>query len=560
MGLTSAMYTGLTGMNVNQTRIETIGNNIANVNTNAFKGSRTLFQTQFSQILSLGSAPSDTTGGTNPMQIGHGATVATTQRSTIAGSLETTGQNSDLAIEGNGFFVLRDPSGGEYYTRDGAFSLNAKNELVSADGMRVRGFGVDSAFNIVSGTLTDLVVPLGSQDIARATTNVAMDGDLSAAALPASGGSETRTQALVNGGGGAAVGTTLLSDVRSASNAGVPLFAAGDTITVTGVTKGDRTIGAAQFVVGTTGNTLDDFAAWLETTLGIQDVDGVPGDPGVTIDNGQLVIRSNAGESLGLHFDNSDVRSSNSGSPLPLQFTQAAEAVGDGVFTSFTVYDSLGTPVSVNVSFTLESTPDTGPVWRYYLETGAAGAQSIALGTGTIAFDPQGRYLRTTGNQVNIPRSGTGAETPLAFALDFSTLNGLSTEASNVVMASQDGYPPGTLITFAVGPDGVVTGTFSNGNTKPLGQVALATFANDAGLVALSDNTYAAGPNSGPAAVKAPQTLGAGSIRGGALEMSNVDITREFIGLITSSTAFQAASRVITTSNEMLDQLLLALR
>ena len=103
-------------------------------------------------------------------------------------------------------------------------------------------------------------------------------------------------------------------------------------------------------------------------------------------------------------------------------------------------------------------------------------------------------------------------------------------------------------------------GSFSNGLSRKLGQVALATFANDAGLLAEADNLYSAGPDSGPAAVVTPGTQGAGQIRGGALELSNVDLAREFIGLITSSTAFQANSRVISTSNEMLDQLLLTLR
>ncbi len=222
MGLTSAMYTGLTGLNVNQTRIETIGNNIANVNTNAFKGSRTLFQTQFAQTLSEGAAPSDTSGGTNPMQVGLGALVATTQRTMTPGSLETTGLPGDLALEGPGYFVVRDAGGREYYTRDGAFSLNAQNQLVSADGLRVRGFGVDPSFKIVPGTVQDLQVPLGTQDVARATENVSIDGDLSAAETRATAGSVTTSQALVDGGGTPAAAATALADLRSATTPAVP--------------------------------------------------------------------------------------------------------------------------------------------------------------------------------------------------------------------------------------------------------------------------------------------------------------------------------------------------
>ena len=560
MGLTSAMYTGLTGLNVNQTRIETIGNNIANVNTNAFKGSRTLFQTQFAQTLSEGAAPSDTSGGTNPMQVGLGALVATTQRTTTPGSLETTGLPGDLALEGPGYFVVRDAGGREYYTRDGAFSLNAQNQLVSADGLRVRGFGVDPSFKIVPGTVQDLQVPLGTQDVARATENVSIDGDLSAAETRATAGSVTTSQALVDGGGTPAAAATALADLRSATTPAVPLFAAGDTITVSGATRGGREVSSQQFVVGTTGNTLGDLATFLQGTLGIQTGTDVPGQPGVTIENGALVICSNNGEPNAIAVHNNDLTSSSTGTPVPLQFSATSQAVGSGVFTSFTAYDSLGNPVPVNVTFTLDDTPATGPVWRYYVESAEAGQPPQVLGTGTAAFDTQGRFVSATGNQFTVSRTGSGAATPLNVTLDLSAVNGLATQVSNVIMSKQDGYPPGTLTAYSVGNDGTLTGTFSNGVSHTLGQVAVATFANEAGLVAETGNLFSVGPNSGPAAVKAPGTLGAGTVRGGALEMSNVDLSREFIGLITASTGFQAASRVITTSNDMLNQLLMTLR
>ena len=149
MGLTSAMLTGLTGLAANGTRVETIGNNIANVNTTAFKGSRTLFQTLFSQTLSQGTAPSTTSGGTNPVQVGHGVVVGATTRNTTNGALETTGLPADLAVDGGGYFVVRSAAGREYYTRDGSFSLNSDNQLITADGNYLMGYGVDSNFSIV---------------------------------------------------------------------------------------------------------------------------------------------------------------------------------------------------------------------------------------------------------------------------------------------------------------------------------------------------------------------------------------------------------------------------
>ncbi len=560
MGLTSAMYTGLSGLNANQTRIETIGHNIANANTTAFKSSRTLFQTQFAQTWSMGTPPSESSGGTNPFQIGLGTVVGSTSRNLTSGSVETTGMPSDLAIEGAGYFIVQSPAGRRSYTRDGAFSLNSDNQLVTMDGNRVQGFGVDANSNIVPGSLQHLEIPIGELSIARATQNVIMDGDLSAAETIATQGSQHASQALVDGSGTAVVADTALSDVRSATALDAVLFADGDVITVSGASCGGRDVPAQQFTVGTTGNTLGDFATWLQGALGIQTDPALAGAPGVTVEGGALVIRSNAGEPNAIQIAADDITSNNATSPLPFQLTQTADAVGTGVYTSFTVYDSLGTPVQVNATFTLESTPATGPVWRYLLEAPGDGTTPPSYATGTVSFDTGGNFLSANGNQLNIDRSGSGAATPLTVTLDFSGVNGQSTAVSNVILADQDGFPPGSLNSYAIGEDGTITGVFSNGLSRTLGQVALATFRNEAGLVADTDNLFSAGPNSGPAEVVAPGTLGAGSVRGGALEMSNVDLSREFIGLITASTGFQASSRVISTANEMLDQLLMTLR
>jgi flagellar hook protein FlgE len=554
------MYTALSGLQVNQTRIETIGHNIANVNTTAYKGSRTLFQTQFARTLSLGTPPSETSGGTNPMQVGLGAMIGTTQRNTNSGSLETTGIASDMAVDGAGYFVVQTPAGHTYYTRDGSFSLNSANQLVTQDGYYLRGYGVDENYQVIPGQLQNLEIPLGRMRIARATENVAIAGDLSAAETIATRGSEHNSQPLVNGGGAAVTANTLLTDVRAAAQPGSVLFADGDVITVSGAARGGRALQPEEFTVGVTGSTLGDFAAWLQNALGIQTDPALAGSPGVSIAGGALVIRSNTGEPNAIAITGNDLTSNNVAVPLPLQFTQINEAAGTGVFTSFTVYDSLGNAVPVNATFTLEDTPDTGPVWRYYLESAANDLTPHSYATGTLSFDTAGNFVSATGNQILIDRTGTGAAAPLSVTIDFSALNGQSTAVSNVLMADQDGYPPGTLSGYGVGTDGTITGLFSNGLARTLGQVALATFANDGGLVAEANNLYSAGANSGPPAVTTAGSLGAGLIQGGTLELLNVDLSSEFIGLITSSTGYQAASRVISVSNEMLDQLLMTLR
>jgi flagellar hook protein FlgE len=368
------------------------------------------------------------------------------------------------------------------------------------------------------------------------------------------------SQGFVDGGGALAAAGTRLTDLRTAAAPGVALFAAGDTITVSGVTKGGREMPARQFVVGTDGNTLNDLASWMQTQFGIETAAGAPGNPGVTVENGTLVVRSNTGDENAIEIGNSDFTSTNAGSPLPFTFTETSPSVGTGLFTSFTVYDSLGAPIPVNATFMLDSTPNSGPVWRYYLESGEPNASPRNLGTGTVSFDTDGNFVSTDGNQFSLDRSNTGAASPLTFSIDFNMVNGLSTRASDVIMAEQDGYPPGTLTNYAIDTDGTIVGIFSNSLTQNLGQVAVATFTNELGLVAESENLFAMGPNSSQPRILEPGTLNAGTVRSGALEMSNVDLSREFIGLITSSTAFQAASRLISTSNEMLDQLMLTLR
>jgi len=180
MGLTSALFTGLSGLNSSQFRLDVIGDNIANINTTGFKGSRTLFQSQFSRTLSAGTKPGNGQGGTNPVQIGLGSTIGTIQRSFTPGSVETTGVPSDMSIEGDGFFVLRTPENEQVYTRDGAFTLSADNRLITQDGFFVQGYSVDSDFNLLPGKLTDISIPLGSLTTARATDTAQMDGTLNA--------------------------------------------------------------------------------------------------------------------------------------------------------------------------------------------------------------------------------------------------------------------------------------------------------------------------------------------------------------------------------------------
>ena len=210
----------------------------------------------------------------------------------------------------------------------------------------------------------------------------------------------------------------------------------------------------------------------------------------------------------------------------------------------------------------VESKSDTGTVWRFFAESINDTDLSPVLGTGTLTFDANGQFVAATGTDFSIDRAGVGSATPLAFTLDFSSLTALASldGTSELVMASQDGAPAGIMTGYSIGRDGVVTAAFSNQQTQVLGQVALATFPNEEGLVALSDNTFTVGPNSGEAAILAPQTGRGGAVVAGALEQSNVQIAREFINLISASTGVSSASRVVRAADDLLQELLLLAR
>lgn len=566
MGLTSAMYTGLSGLNANQYRIDTVGNNIANVNTTAFKGSRASFQNQFSVMLSGGSAPSNTSGGTNPSQVGMGSLVGSIQRNFQSGALETTGVPTDMAIEGNGFFIVRTPELRQAYTRDGMFALDASNNLVTSDGYPVQGYGIDAAFNIDRSRLVDLNIPLGTLTIARATSSAAFDGNLNANGTIGTQGTILYSQVFTDGSGGpAATGATLLTNLYDPTvSTTSALFAVGDVITLQDVRKGGRQIETASFTVDAA-STLDDFLTFLNNELGLNADPAVPNTPGITVasglgtpPDGTIIIEGNVGYDNRIEIAQVGIRNSNETvTASPFQFTPQQQANGESVYTSFLVYDSLGTPIQVSVTAVLESKTDGGTLWRFYTESTDDTDPTPVLGaTGTIQFDNNGRLLNVTNNILQIDRDNSGASNPVSFELDFSNLTGLTTDMSTLVMTFQDGFEAGTLTSFNTGADGVINGVFTNGLSRPLGQLALATFINPEGLVSRTDNLYYEGSNSGQPLITAPGNLGAGTIQGATLELSNVDLTREFIGLVTASTGFSASGRVINTSNELLNELL----
>ncbi len=553
------MFTGFTGIKSNSVSVDTVGDNLANLNTTAFKNQRTLFETLLYRTIHEGDAPSDTSGGTLPRQIGTGSQVAAIQRDFRQGSLDPTGLQSDLGVDGDGFFVLSAPTGENLFTRDGAFHLDATQTMVSSNGSPLQVFVADAEGNVDVNTLANLVVPLGTTSQAISTTEAVMDGRLDPQTARSAAGAIVTSGVLRTSSGSAATESTSLTSLVNAGD--LPLFADGDELTIA-ATKGGVAVPETAFVVGTTGSTVGDLAAYLEEVLGINTDPATGGTPGVRIDAGALVIESNYGEINAIEMDETSVTNKTGVITAPFSFSTTAPATGEGVTTTFNVYDSLGSKVDVRLRFALESKSDTGTTWRFYAESIGDSDLSPVLGTGTVSFDPDGQFVAATGTDITIDRANEGSTTPVTFSLDLSGLTGLASPGggSQVIMDNQNGAQAGIMTNYSIDRDGIVTAVYSNQLEQVLGQVALATFTNDEGLIARSENVFVAGPNSGDATLTTPQTQRAGAIVAGSLEQSNVEIAREFITLIEASTGISASSRVVRAADDLLQELLLLAR
>lgn len=572
MGLTTALYTGLSGLTANSESISVTGNNIANLNTTAFKASRVTFETQILDMFSPASGPSKGLGGTNPVQVGLGTNLASVTQNFSDGALVTTGVASDLAIEGNGFFVV-ELAGVERYTRAGNFQLDRDFNLVNPDGGIVQGFGVDSDFNVIKGVLTNVNIPIGVLTSAEMTQNVTLGGNLNADGDIGINSTVITSDAIYSDSPPSIPALTgdMLNSLYDVG--GNQLFMTGDVITITGATKGGTTLPDRTFEVGpnnTTGSDshgeiLSDFNGFLEDVLGIDTA--VSGGVSV-IGSGQIVIRGNTGTVNDIELAGGNIIVNRDTNPtLPFGLNKDALtglADGESVRTSFVAYDTLGTPLQIEISMVLENKTNAGTTWRYYAQSNDDTDLDRVLGNGQLNFDINGKLVGVTNPSFTIDRTNTGALTPQQITLGFSgqygSLSGLTDTSSQMTALSQDGSPIGTLQSFNVKDDGTISGVFSNSLIRDLGQIVLAKFTNPVGLVEAGGNLFDDTANSGIAAIVQPGSGGTGRIVGGALELSNTELSNEFINLINASTGFTASSRILTTSDRLIQELLATVR
>ncbi|PYG89826.1 flagellar hook protein FlgE [Ruminiclostridium sufflavum DSM 19573] len=239
------------------------------------------------------------------------------------------------------------------------------------------------------------------------------------------------------------------------------------------------------------------------------------------------------------------------------------EALGAGATDTqfavpFSVYDALGNSYELSVNFKKVSADDTGTTWEYTVthDNGTDTPDTYALGeAGQVKFDTKGKIIEGSANTCKVDLDPATGAADFDINLNFNNLTMFAADSS-VVPSDVNGYSTGTLTTFSIGSDGIITGIYSNGEQQSLGCIALASFSNPAGLEKVGDNLFIPTTNSGNFTKGlAAGTGGTGTLTPGTLEMSNVDLSSEFTNMIITQRGFQANSRIITTSDEMLQEL-----
>ena len=462
-----SLYSGVSGLQNHQTRMDVIGNNISNVNTNGFKRGRVNFQDMISQQLSGAAKPTEEKGGVNPKEVGLGMSVAAIDTIFNQGNLQSTGVATDVAIQGNGFFVMQ--SGEKtYYTRAGNFGLDMNGTLVNpANGMRVQGWMAQNVNGeqivTTSASPTDLVIPVGSKDPAHATENVDFMCNLN-----------KNTPEILEGASRA----DIIKGTWSTEFKIYDSFGNDHNLSVSFArVAGEPNVWEATVLVDPTKDEEGNLVDTTETRVGIGNTDG-------------------AATTFRVQFDNTG--------------------------TLQRAYDPNG--------------GETNPTGQVVLQASFNVPDANADADGNPARQTLNINLGTIGSQKNTITQSAASSSTKAFY--------------------QDGYTMGYLDSYKIDSSGTITGVYSNGTNRTIGQIALATFANQGGLEKAGDNTFVESNNSGLANVGPSGIAGKGSILAGALEMSNVDLSEQMTDMIVTQRGFQGNAKTIQTADTLLETVL----
>lgn len=561
-----SLYSGITGLQGSQTNMDVIGNNIANINTVGFKASRVTFESALLQAIRAARSPQKNIGGVNPMAVGLGTQIASIDKIMNQGSFQNTGKKTDLAIQGDGFFIVNS-GGNDFYTRAGNFSLDQDGTLVQAGtGYKVMGWEakVDATGNRhvdTNNPVAPIQISANETMSAKATTKMGISGNLDST----TGIQPVTLTVTADNGDTYTVQFTFKLDSQNFdpfSNTRTYDW----TAKVIGAPSGDST-GATlsgQITLDQYGNVTNDSASNLYVDNNSGTISLATASSANTVSGTAISLPSTGA----ISFTESD----NTANAVTAAYTNPMYT------TSTQIYDSLGKAYTVYIDFTNlgtvsgTSTPSTTTAWAWdaRLADGTpvnlitASGSSASSNIGIVEFNSSGRLIGNftlTGGAI----TQTGVPTGISFdtsngagvvksQIDFTQLTDLAGNASAAI-TSQNGNAQGTLQSFAVNQSGGIIGTFSNGMTDILGKIALASFNNPAGLKAVGNSLYSKSANSGTPQIGPAGTGGRGTFIPGALEMSNVDLAQEFTNMIVAERTFQANARVITTSDAMIQQL-----
>ena len=530
----SSMYSGISGLKSNSNSLNVVGNNISNVNTTGYKSSRASFEDVLYQTVA---------GTSGSSQVGRGSALASVEADFSQGSFETTNSTTDLAIGGAGFFIVKKPGNDtSYYTRAGGFSLDKDGNLVDTAGDYLQGKAIDRTTNTAYGVDTNITISQQPSE-PRATEEIDMVVNL-------------QSDAAWKGSISAPVSTTVGADVIAvaASAPGYPAagnysaaFAAnGSDYTVT-MTLPDGSLVAGNVTAAQATGTVTSFTGIL--------VDGA-GSPILDADGNTQTIRTG----LDLTFNGITVGDTSSWTLSGYDPTSATTVSNTSNYSSaITVYDSLGLGHVVTVNFRKASEGTAASTWEWHVTTD--GSDAIASGgSGTLTFNNNGVLVAGgTAQPVVFDFSGAAAGQMINLVFSPSSGEGATTQypiSSKTNYQSQDGYAPGVLQSISVSQDGIISGTYDNGQILKLYQITLANFNNPQGLKREGGNLYSTTLESGNAYTSIPGDGGTGKISANSLEQSNVDLATEFVRMIIAQRGYEANAKVITTTDEVLQALM----
>lgn len=541
--MSQALLTGVSGLLSHQNKLDVVANNLANVNTTAYKAQRILFSDLMYSNIRNATGGDTRLSGTNPLQKGFGVGASQTGRNFSQGVLSATGQTFDFSIEGDGFFVIS--NNGTSYTRAGAFTLDSNGFLVDGGtgGFVQRigtiGEGLDGNHPFQIPGSGAIQVPLGMGIPGNSTSQANFFGNLPSSATPAAAEILTMARSFI-ASGNPATAATLLNELDS----NVTHYDAGDGIRLSGFDFYGQPIDATLNVDNTT--TVGDLLNFLNSNLV---------DASASIDaNGSLMIVSD-NEGVSRHrIEFNDAPGNTGGTRFSLhRFVETVQGkLNDYFETTVQLYDARGQEHPVNVRF--EKTG--GNSWDAHFSLIRNTGEVINGTVARIEFQENGQYLGTfgTGDDNNsIEIHFEGMNTSQTMEMNFDNVTHLASGFLSSI--SQDGFPPGNLATVGVTADGVLEGIATNGRRLPIAQLAIANFFNVQGLEAIGQNYFRATVNSGTPQMGIGQAGNLGIVRGGQLETSNVDVALEFTQLIVAQRGFSANARTITVASEVLQEL-----